>query len=72
MSPKIRAIEEREGKPITEIIKDAFQDHDSVSAVARSLNVPQPTLWHWMKWLGLKTKTIVVEEHTGGTMTQAH
>jgi DNA-binding MarR family transcriptional regulator len=53
-------IEKREGRPMAAILMELYERHESQTAVARVLGVPQPTLSQWIKKLGLREKVTLV------------
>lgn len=50
-------IEQQYGKPLEAVILEKFEQFGSVSGVARSLLVAQPTVSQWIKEFGYKVKT---------------
>jgi transcriptional regulator with PAS, ATPase and Fis domain len=59
---KMQAIEKKTGRPIVDVIQDAYQKFGKQKLVAKELGVSLPTLCAWLSKLGLKQKTIVVLE----------
>lgn len=57
----MRRIEQREGKPIRDILIETYPLYDKQAAVANALGISQPTLSQWIYRLGLKEKTILVQ-----------
>ena len=53
-------IEKREGRPMTAILTELYELHETQSAVARVLGIPQPTLSQWIKRLGLREKVTLI------------
>jgi predicted transcriptional regulator len=49
-------------KPLEEILSEMIEKHGSVTATAKELGVTQGTVSLWLKWKGLKVKTIVVRD----------
>lgn len=62
MNNKMTAIEEREQRPIREILQELFQKHGSQAKVAEELGVNQSTVSYWLLKLGLEQKTVLVEK----------
>lgn len=62
MNNKMTAIEEREQRPIREILQELFQKHGSQARVAEELGVNQSTVSYWLLKLGLEQKTVLVEK----------
>lgn len=72
MPTKMKEIEEREGKPITDVICELYEKHGQQTKVAKQLNIAQSTLNIWLLKLGLSEKTIIIKtpfnkENTNGT-----
>jgi len=53
-------IEEREKKPMVEVLRERYEQYGSQKEVAKSLGVSQPTISLWLVRVGLKEKSIVV------------
>lgn len=59
-SSKLQEIEQREGKPIGEVLKVSFAQHGSQRKVAKALGVAQGTISLWLMRSRLKQQTILV------------
>lgn len=57
---KQKAIEEREGKAMSQILQELYQIHGKQIDVARALGVTTSTISLWVKLSGLEEKTILV------------
>jgi transcriptional regulator with PAS, ATPase and Fis domain len=57
---KMKEIEEREKKPIKQILIDAYLRHGEQKVVADALGVSQTTISLWLMRLGLKQRVILV------------
>lgn len=58
---KIRALADKQGKPVEVVLRDAFKQHGTQSAVAAALGVSQSTISLWLLRLGLTQKTILIK-----------
>lgn len=67
---KLKTIEEREGRPIVDVLCDLYAKHGCQTAVAAALGVSQPTISQWLQRLGLEEKTILVPKSDGKTYEQ--
>lgn len=56
---RIKQLEKKHGKPLREILIEAFNRHGSQSAVAESLGVSQPTISLWLIRVNLKQQTVL-------------
>lgn len=63
----MKAIEQREGKPMREILIETYPLYDNQTGVANALGISQPTLSQWISRLGLKEKTVLVP-HNGAVI----
>lgn len=57
----MQRIEQREGKPIRQILDELYQQHHTQKAVADALGISRATLSVWLIRLGLTEQTILVE-----------
>lgn len=57
---KMHLIQDREGKPIREVLIEIYPLYRNQSEVAKALGISQPTLSQWIQRLGLQEKTILV------------
>lgn len=62
---RMKEVEEREGKPIREILIETYPLYDNQAGVAKAIGISQPTLSMWLIRLGLKEKTILVNRENG-------
>lgn len=60
ITPTMKQIEEKEGKPITEILIELYNEHGTQTAVAAALGINQSTLNRWLLYLSLEQKTVLV------------
>lgn len=60
--PKYADIERKYGKPLRELLPELMEQHGSVSAIAKALNVSQGSVSFWIKLQGLKLKTIIISD----------
>ena len=64
MASKYKQIEERFGLPMSDILINYFAKYgDQANAqelIAKQLEVSQPTVSQWIKYLGLRRKTVLV------------
>lgn len=58
---KMKLIEEREKRPMREILPEKYQKFGKQSKVATALGVSPATISQWLKFLGFEEKTIIVE-----------
>jgi len=58
---RMREIEEKEKRPIQEVLTDLYEEHGTQAAVAKQLNIRQSTLSYWLLKLGLEQKTVLVQ-----------
>lgn len=58
---KMKVIEKREGKPMPQILKELYLTHDKQTEIAEALGVKQSTISQWLRFLGLREKTILVK-----------
>lgn len=65
-TPKMLEIQEREGKPIKQVIADLYEKYKDAEAtqqaVADELRISQPTLSLWLIKLGLKQVTVLTDQ----------
>lgn len=59
---RMKLLEQEKGKPIQEIIQQAFDQSDTQSEAAKLLGVSQSTLSLWLMRLGYRQKTTIVLE----------
>lgn len=58
---KMIVLQEKEGRPIREILAELFQKHGSQAQVARELGINQSTLNYWLLKLNLEQRTVLVD-----------
>lgn len=63
---KYTHIEQETGKSLSELLPELFEQHGSMKEVAKQLGVTSGAISWWLKTHGLKLKTIVVRDHSGG------
>lgn len=56
----MRAIEQRFGQPIEQVLVDAFNRHGSLQPAAHSLGIDYTTLSKWMSMLDVELRTTAV------------
>jgi hypothetical protein len=56
----MREVEQREGRPIADVLRDLYALHGTQSAVADALGIDQSTLSLWLLRLGLEQRTVLV------------
>lgn len=60
MTRTMHEIEEREGRPIRDVLADLYAAHGKQARVARALGINQSTLSLWLLKLGLEQRTVLV------------
>lgn len=58
---KWKEIEKRHGKPMSKVLEELYLVHDKQTEIAQALGVGQSTISTWLRFLGLKEKTILVK-----------
>lgn len=60
-TPRVRALEARFGKPIAQIIADAFNEHGNADAAARELGVSRQAfeIWFWKYGVRVEKRAII-------------
>jgi hypothetical protein len=70
MASKYEEIEQREGRLMKDILIDLFNQYGDVpnaqEVIAEKLGISQPTLSQWIKFLPVKTKTVLVPVTANG------
>lgn len=57
----MQEIEDREDKPIKDLLSELFEKYGRQTIVASSLGINQGTLSNWLLRLGLEQKTVLIE-----------
>lgn len=57
----MQEIEDREDKPIKDLLSELFDKHGRQTIVASTLGINQGTLSNWLLRLGLEQKTVLIE-----------
>ena len=67
MPSKVKLLENQHGKPIAQILREAYQTWGNQKDVAKALGVNQSTVSYWLLKCGLEEKSILVERevHSG-------
>lgn len=57
---KFKQIEAQQGKPMNEILLEAYEQYGDKSSVAKHLGVSRTTVWIWLLQVGLQERTVLV------------
>lgn len=59
LTKRMRQVEEAHGgRPIAEILADAYTTRGSITAAADSLGVSPSIFWQWLRIFGVRTKVV--------------
>lgn len=65
MTPGMKEVETRTGKPIRTVLSDLYTKHGSRRDVARELGISPGALNYWLLKLNLEQRTVLVERQGG-------
>ena len=58
-TPKMQLVRARhQERPLQDILVDLYDQHRSVSKVARALGITRQALWYWLKSLGMDVRSL--------------
>ena len=60
---KMEEVTKKHGKPIEEVLIEAFKEHGTQAAVARALGVSPATIERWILLCGLVKRTTIEERY---------